>query len=225
MPPSEPHADGESIRPFIVALTGGIGSGKSTVAKIFEELGAHRLDADLEARGVLGESEIVDQLVDHFGDKILSAPGVIDRKSHSDRVFSDQEALRYLESVVHPAVRARIDVGLEKLCGMGFDGGSPFPEGRVWILLDIPLLETSPYRNKVDRILFVDAPEEDRESRVVGQRGWAAGERARRERSQVPLAEKRAGASNVIENSNATTTGELKSRCQHLIQLWIAELN
>ena len=108
---------------------------------------------------------------------------------------------------------------------MGFDSGSPFPQGRVWILLDIPLLETSPYRNEVDRILFVDAPEEDRESRVINDRGWAPGERLRREASQVPIAEKRAGATDLIENSNQTNTADLRSQCEDLIRKWISELD
>lgn len=224
MPPSDSPGNRGPLPPFVVAMTGGIGSGKSTVAKILEELGAHRLDADEEARSVLSDELVVNRLVDRFGSEILSSPGVIDRETLSGIVFTDPKALQFLESVVHPAVRDRINVALEKLAGMGFDKNSPFPDGRIWILLDIPLLETSPYRNKVDRILFVEAPEEDRESRVIEHRGWAAGERARREDAQLPLNEKRAGASHLIENSNVTTPGELKSRCQELIRQWISEM-
>ena len=222
MPPSNRLS---TPQPFIVAITGGVGSGKTTVAKVLEELGAHRLDADAEARSVLSEEKIIDQLVQQFGDQILSESGEIQRESLSKRVFTDPEALKILESVVHPAVRQRIDDALEKLVGMGFDSNSPFPEGRIWILLDIPLLETSPYRNKVDRILFVEAPEEDRESRVINDRGWAPGERSRREKAQLPIADKRAGSSDLITNSNSTTAGELKSRCEQLIQQWIKEID
>ena len=225
MLPSEAGDHDRPTPPFIVAMTGGIGSGKSTVARVLEELGAHRLDADEEARDVLTEATVVDQLVDRWGEEILDSPGIINRESLSRIVFTDPDSLKYLESVVHPAVRERIDVALEKLAGMGFDENSPFPGGRIWILLDIPLLETSPYRNQVDRILFVEAPEDDRESRVTEHRGWAAGERSRRESAQLPLRDKRAGASDLIENSNATTPGELKSRCQELIQQWIREMN
>ena len=220
MPPSDGSS---SPPPFVVALTGGIGSGKTTVANLLEELGACRLDADAEARSVLTEKSVIRQLVDQFGDQIRSESGEIDRESLSKVVFTDPEALKFLESVVHPAVRQRIDDALEKLAGMGFDSNSPFPEGRIWILLDIPLLETSPYRNKVDRILFVEAPEEDRESRVINDRGWAPGERSRREKAQLPIADKRAGSSDLITNSNSTTAGELKSRCEQLIQQWIKE--
>ncbi|MBA4683627.1 MAG: dephospho-CoA kinase [Planctomycetes bacterium] len=224
MPPSDSTERTGQLPPFVVAMTGGIGSGKSTVARILEDLGAHRMDADEEARSVLQEKSVIDRLAQRFGSEILSSPGEIDREALSKIVFSDPEALHFLESVVHPAVRDRIDVALEKLAGMGFDSSSPFPDGRIWILLDIPLLETSPYRTKVDRILFVEAPEEDRESRVRENRGWAAGERARREDAQLPINDKRAGATHSIENSNNTTPEELKIRCQELIQQWISEM-
>ena len=224
MPPSDSTERTGKLPPFVVAMTGGIGSGKSTVARILEDLGAHRMDADEEARSVLQEKSVIDRLAQRFGSEILSSPGEIDREALSKIVFTDPEALHFLESVVHPAVRDRIDVALEKLAGMGFDSSSPFPDGRIWILLDIPLLETSPYRTKVDRILFVEAPEEDRESRVRENRGWAAGERARREDAQLPINDKRAGATHSIENSNNTTPEELKIRCQELIQQWISEM-
>lgn len=224
MPPSDSTERTGQLPPFVVAMTGGIGSGKSTVARILEDLGAHRMDADEEARSVLQEKSVIDRLAQRFGSEILSSPGEIDREALSKIVFTDPEALHFLESVVHPAVRDRIDVALEKLAGMGFDSSSPFPDGRIWILLDIPLLETSPYRTKVDRILFVEAPEEDRESRVRENRGWAAGERARREDAQLPINDKRAGATHSIENSNNTTPEELKIRCQELIQQWISEM-
>lgn len=224
MPPSDSTERTGQLPPFVVAMTGGIGSGKSTVARILEDLGAHRMDADEEARSVLQEKSVIDRLAQRFGSEILSSPGEIDREALSKIVFSDPEALHFLESVVHPAVRDRIDVALEKLAGMGFDSSSPLPDGRIWILLDIPLLETSPYRTKVDRILFVEAPEEDRESRVRENRGWAAGERARREDAQLPINDKRAGATHSIENSNNTTPEELKIRCQELIQQWISEM-
>lgn len=224
MPPSDSTERTGQLPPFVVAMTGGIGSGKSTVARILEDLGAHRMDADEEARSVLQEKSVIDRLAQRFGSEILSSPGEIDREALSKIVFTDPEALHFLESVVHPAVRDRIDVALEKLAGMGFDSSSPFPDGRIWILLDIPLLETSPYRTKVDRILFVEAPEEDRESRVRENRGWAVGERARREDAQLPINDKRAGATHSIENSNNTTPEELKIRCQELIQQWISEM-
>ena len=224
MPPSDSTDRTGQLSPFVVAMTGGIGSGKSTVARILEDLGAHRMDADEEARSVLQEKSVVERLAQHFGPEIVSSTGEIDREALSKIVFTAPEALQVLESVVHPAVRERIDVALEKLAGMGFDSNSPFPDGRIWILLDIPLLETSPYRTKVDRILFVEAPEEDRESRVREHRGWAAGERARREDAQLPINDKRAGATHSIENSNQTTPEELKIRCQELIQQWISEM-
>lgn len=225
MPPSDSTERTGQLPPFVVAMTGGIGSGKSTVARVLEDLGAHRMDADEEARSVLQEKSVIDRLAQRFGPEIVSSTGEIDREALSKIVFTDPESLQFLESVVHPAVRNRIDVALEKLAGMGFDSNSPFPDGRIWILLDIPLLETSPYRNKVDRILFVEAPEEDRESRVINDRGWAPGERSRREKAQLPIADKRAGSSDLITNSNSTTAGELKSRCEQLIQQWIKEID
>ena len=228
MPPSNPdhnHPSRSLPTPFMTAVTGGIGSGKSTIAKEFEKLGAHRIDADEVAGEILERAEILNELSQTWGKDVTNSHGGANRALISSIVFSDPAARKVLESLVHPEVRSRIDDALAKLSTIGFDKNSPLPEGRVWILLDIPLLETSPYRNKVDRILFVEAPEEDRESRVINDRGWAPGERSRREKAQLPIADKRAGSSDLITNSNSTTAGELKSRCEQLIQQWIKEID
>jgi len=227
MPPSNPdhnHPSSSLPTPFMTAVTGGIGSGKSTIAKEFEKLGAHRIDADEVAGKILERAEILNELSQIWGKDVTDSHGGANRALISSIVFSDHAARKILESLVHPEVRSRIDDALAKLSTIGFDKNSPLPEGRVWILLDIPLLETSPYRNKVDRILFVDAPDSDRETRVVQNRGWQPGERSRRESAQFSLKDKKAGASDVIQNANGLSDEERIAHCQAVLDRWIQDL-
>lgn len=225
MPPSEKCENhdpvGDTTDPWIIAITGGIGSGKSTVAKIFDSLGAHVIDADQMAHEILEQTEVISEIEQALGDQMKSADGSLNRDAISKLVFCDQQALAALEKIVHPRVRKRIDVALAKVAEMGFDRGSPLPSGRPLILLDIPLLESSPYRKLVDRVLFIEASEEDREQRLQQHRGWKPGERALRESAQVPLSEKKETADGVISNRNETSAEEIQQQCRSFLKQWM----
>ena len=148
--------------PLVIALTGGIGSGKSTVAEIFAELGADVIDTDaiahrLTAPGEAGAVEIGRQL----GGEFLHADGALDRERMREHVFSDITARKKLEAILHPMIRAAVDAAMEAA------GGS-------YTVLVVPLLvETGAYQGLVKRTLVVDCSETAQIERV-------------RERNQLP---------------------------------------
>jgi dephospho-CoA kinase len=207
------------MSPFIVAVTGGIGAGKSRVAETFRRLGAHVIDADKIARRVVGEAEVRSELEREFGAEIFTDQGSLDRKALAELVFSDPGSRARLEAITHPRVRQRIDKELADLATNGSDGRSPLPGKRPLVLLDIPLLETSPYHGRADFILFIDAPESDRRRRVRETRGWSVEEWSRRESSQVQLADKRRRAHQILPNPDVEEE-RLEERCRALIEEW-----
>ncbi|MEE2856075.1 MAG: dephospho-CoA kinase [Planctomycetota bacterium] len=218
------HTDGIGA-PWTVGLTGGIGSGKSTVARSFEALGAHRIDADQLAHEVLEDPAVILEVEEALGSGLKDADGALDRDAIAQRVFSDDASRSLLEAIIHPRVRNRIEDRLAQIARMGFDESSPLPGGRPLILLDIPLLESSPLHKVVDQVLFVDAPDEQREGRVQRARGWRPGERQSREAAQVPLEQKRSAADGVISNPDGVSDEEIEEQCQRFIQQWIDHCN
>ena len=222
-PPSDRNSDPDRpvAAPWTVAVTGGIGSGKSTIARIFENLGAHRIDADQIAHQQLEQPDVIAEVKQALGSEVVSEEGKLDRAAISRLVFSDQDSLRRLESIIHPRVRKQIEVSLAEIAQMGFDESSPLPGGRPLILLDIPLLESSPLKQYVERVLFVAAPAQQREARVQRSRGWPAGERESRESAQKPISAKEAAADDTISNVDEVSTEELKQQCQLFLDQWI----
>jgi len=145
--------------PFIVALTGGIASGKSAIADRFAALGASVLDADLVARElVLPGSPALAEIVESFGADVLDANGALDRGAMRARIFSDADARRRLEAILHPRIRATLR---ERACAA---------EG-PYVLLVIPLLAESGRYDWVDRVLVVDTPREVQRQRLLARDG------------------------------------------------------
>lgn len=154
-----------SARPFTVVLTGGIASGKSIVSKKFEELGIPVIDTDLISRKVIEPGKkTLTRIISEFGVYYLTPEGTLDRSKIRKLIFSDMEARRKLESIIHPAIAIEVAHQLEDL-------HSPY------CLLVIPLFAESPNYNWVDRVLLVDVPEEIQIKRVI--------ERDRIEREQA----------------------------------------
>src|SRR5262245_37539266 len=172
----------------VLGLLGGVGGGKSTVAGILARRGLRVLDADAEARAVVELPEIRAALVARFGADVLDGAGRLDRARLAALAFASPEATADLNALVHPRVRERL------LAAMDAAGDAP-------VVLDVPLLLESPLAARVTCWIFVQAPEGLREARVAG-RGWAEGERARREANQADLAVKRSRAGHVLENSS-----------------------
>ena len=131
-------------RVFRVGLTGGIASGKSTVARLFEALGVPVIDTDLLAREVVAPGEpLLGQISTRFGAGVLAADGSLNRTALREIVFADPSARAELEQLTHPAIRARLEARSAVL-------GGPYQ------LLVIPLLVETAGRTPVDRVLVVD---------------------------------------------------------------------
>ncbi len=136
-----------------VGLTGGIGSGKSTVARLFAEQGASVVDADDIAHQLSQEPHIIESIRSLFGDSIVRADGALDRKQLAETVFSDNHARRQLEALLHPLVRQRMMQAVEKI-------------DASYVILVVPLLLETDFHRLVDRILVVDLPVEEQMRRV-----------------------------------------------------------
>ena len=152
---------------FRVGLTGGIASGKTTVAQRFIELGVPVIDADEVARAVVAPGQpALAAVVARFGSGIIGADGSLDRRSLRGRVFADAAARRDLEAILHPAIR----VEMERQSAAA-DG--------PYVVLSIPLLvEGGDARSRVDRILVIDADEAVQLARVQARDGSSAAEPA-----------------------------------------------
>ncbi len=174
----------------IIGLAGGIGSGKTEVARILDGLGCVVADADAIARQTLRDPEVRDTLVGWWGDDVLDADGEIDRAAVASIAFGDPQERRRLEALVHPRVEAR----RREL----FDAAPPEVPALV---IDAPLLFEAGLDAECDAVIFVDADEAVRRQRVAGSRGWEAAQLDRREESQLPLDQKRERADYVLRNN------------------------
>jgi dephospho-CoA kinase len=158
---------------IIIGLIGRIGAGKSTVARRFAAHGGHVIDADQIAHEVLGEPDVIRQIADRLGTDVLDADGRICRRAVADRVFGPTpdhaRALEWLESLVHPRVRSRINAELAALEARA--GGRTPPESGTVVVLDVPLLVQAGWADRCDRLVVVNCSEEVRRQRLAS-RHW-----------------------------------------------------
>ena len=181
---------------MLVGLTGGIGSGKSTVAAALAARGAAVVDADGIAREVVepGGAAYV-ALVERFGTGVLHADGTLDRQALADVVFNDPEALEDLNGITHPAI------GLVVAQRIGEAAAS-----HEVVVVDIPLLTiTTKARIGFDAVVVVDVPEDAAVERLVGQRGFKESDARARIAAQITREERRALADFVIDNAGDRT--------------------
>ena len=191
---------------FLVGLTGGIGSGKSTVAARLVEHGAELIDADQIAREVvLPGNPAFEKLVEHFGTDILDDEGFIDRPKLGAIVFADQRKRTLLNEVTHPAVFERIANQLELL--QAFDG---------LVILDVPLLVESGVNRGYDAVVVVATQPATQVARLVKTRGMTEDEARGRIAAQATLDEKLKVATHVLWNEDSLP--ELLARTDLLAQ-------
>lgn len=191
-------------RPFVIGLTGNIGTGKSTVLQMLAELGARVIDADQLSRQVMQPTGMAYEAVARsFGNDILKEDGQIDRDRLGQIVFSDVEALRQLEAIVHPAVSAQAREQIEAA------------HERVVVLEAIKLLESGLTLQLCDAVWVVTAKPDVALARLVAQREMDENEARRRLAHQTTEAEKVARADVVIENS-----GDLKETRAQVLAAW-----
>lgn len=195
-----------------VGLTGGIGSGKSTVAGLLADRGAVVIDADAIAREVVEVGEpALEQITERFGDEVLQEDGSLDRAALAGIVFADAGERRALEAITHPAIGARIAQRYAEIAGRDADRGTD-----TMVVLDHPLLVETGVHDHQDRVIVVVAGEDLRVERLVG-RGLEAEDARVRMRSQLTDDERRAVADHVVDNN-----GDLASLAVQVDGLWSA---
>lgn len=178
----------------VIGLAGGVASGKSTVAAMFAELGAIRLDADGIGHEVLLDAEVKTLLRGKFGRGIFTPGGEVDRKKLAALVFGPDERSRHrlaeLEAISHPRISRRLATELESLRR----------SGTVAAVLDAAVMFKAGWDQYCTRIVFIRVPRAVRIARAI-ERGWAPEELDARESHQTPLAEKERKATDLIDNS------------------------
>jgi len=176
-----------------VGLTGGIASGKSTVAKIFRELGAHVLDADRIARDLVPPgSQALSRIVRAFGPEMLRPDGTLDRAALGAVVFGDAGKRRVLEGILHPLILDEIDRRVDELERVD-------PQGVA--VVEAALILELGRENEFDTLVVVWAEEEQQRRRLMQRDNLSAEEAAHRLDAQMPLSEKRGRARFVVDNS------------------------
>lgn len=195
----------------VLGLIGEIGGGKSRAAAMLAERGAFVIDADAVGHAVLRRRGVRDRLVARFGARILdrspagAAAPPIDRRALGAIVFDDPEARRDLEALVHPRMRRTFERAIRRAERRG--------RARA-VALDAAILLEAGWDDLCDRVLFVEAPRDQRLARLAAQRGWSEAVLAARERAQWPADAKRRRADAVL--SNASGLGQLEEAIQHL---------
>ena len=197
----------------ILGLTGNVASGKSTVAELWRSWGVPVVSADVLARQVVRRgSDGLMSVVRAFGEGVLLPDGSLDRAALRRVVFNDDAARRRLEAIVHPGVRTLRDAWTEarRSWGVGL------------VAWEIPLLYETGADQDVDRVIFVDAPESERERRMVEHRGLSAQEARGIMEAQGDPGEKRRMAHHVIDNGGSL--GALRSRARQVLEACAAEV-
>lgn len=194
---------------FTVGLTGGIGSGKSTVANLFAELGVPVIDTDVVARQLTEPGgAALEAIRAAFGEDVILADGMLDRAALRRRVFADAAARRQLEAILHPRIRQMVEQSLSTL-------DAPYA------LIVIPLLvETGGYRDVLRRVLVVDCPEALQVARVMARSGLARDEVDAILAAQAGRAERLAAADDVIVND--ASAAALRAEVTALHQRYLA---
>ena len=178
----------------VVGLTGGIGSGKSTVARMLHSLGATIVDADVLAReAVAAGSAGLAEIVTTFGEQVLAADGCLDRKALGAVVFSDPLARKKLEAITHPRVAALAMARFQE----ANDRGDPL------IIYDVPLLYENGLERMLPRVIVVFASDANRWARIKARDGLTDDEISARFAAQQPLDDKVRQADFVINNDHS----------------------
>jgi dephospho-CoA kinase len=189
---------------ILVGLTGGIGSGKSTVSNALTARGAVIVDADAIVRDVQQPgSPVLQQMADRFGPQVIAADGSLDRAAVASIVFTDADALKALNGIVHPAVAA--EMHRRVMAAVGTD--------RV-VVMDIPLLAENP-REGLQGTIVVDVPVETQVERLVKFRGFDAADARARIAQQATREQRLAIAGFVVDNS-----GDMDALAPQIDTLW-----
>ncbi len=184
---------------FWIGLTGGLGSGKSTVTTYLRSLGIVVVDADeLAKEALLPQGRGFDSVVKEFGEGILSSEGLVDRAQLAKLVFKDTEKLNRLEKIIHPLVQSRVLEMRKEAEGAG----------TFWAFYDVPLLYEKNLESQFDAVVVVSVDEKNQRERIKKRNGWSDPEIDLRLGAQIPLLKKVTRTPFVIENNG--TRAELE---------------
>jgi dephospho-CoA kinase len=176
-----------------IGLTGGIASGKSTVARLFTDLRIPVIDADVAARAVVAPGTPgLARVIDRFGSRILAESGELNRRALRDLIFGDTGSRRDLENILHPLIRADMDRNADQAVG-------------PYIVMAIPLLIEGGPSDRVDRILVVDVDEAVQLRRVMERDGCTAEQARAILASQASRSARLAAADDVLQNAGTVT--------------------
>lgn len=196
--------------PLQAGLTGGIGSGKSTVAAALARRGALVVDTDAIARMLTGpQGAALPAIAQAFGTHMIDAAGALDRARMRQEVFARPAARRQLEAILHPMIGE-----VTRQQAATASPGQP-------VVFDVPLLvESAQWRQRVDRVLVVDCEEDEQVVRVMRRSGWTEAEVRRVLAQQATRAQRRQAADAVIVNGAGTALDALDAAVGRLWALW-----
>ena len=190
---------------YVIGVIGGIASGKSEITRMFERLGALRIDADKLGHDALENPAVQAKLLSRWGNKILEA-GTLSRKAVARIVFADEGAsdLAFLESVTHPFIEKKIRATI----------ADAKRNQEAAVVLDAAIVVKAEWDKHCDHIVFVDVPYTLRQERVL-RRGWTKEQFDSRESAQLSLDKKRALAQSFVDNS-----GTLEETFEQVRDVW-----
>ena len=194
---------------YVVAITGGIGSGKTTIANQFAALGIEVVDADLIAREVVAPgTKALDAIANHFGTEMLTEQGLLDRRALRERIFSDPAAKTWLNALLHPIIRSE----MMRQCAAA---SSPY------CLLVVPLLVENRLTGLADRVLVIDVDEATQIERTCRRDGVSREQAQAILASQASRTERLAMADDVLDNQSGTTE-TIRARILALHETYLA---
>ncbi|MBI4052038.1 MAG: dephospho-CoA kinase [Elusimicrobia bacterium] len=177
------------MRKLVIGLTGGIATGKTTALRAFKKLGAHVLDLDELAHGILDFPKIRSRLMREYGGEILNRRGRVDRQRLGKIIFKNIKKRRQLEKLTHPLILRKMRIWIQKIKEAGV------------VVVDVPLLFEKNLKSLFDLTLLVYAGPKDQLWRIRKRNGLAPGEALRRLRAQWPMDRKAALADLVVPNT------------------------
>jgi len=203
--------DSRATSKFIVGLTGGIGSGKTTVSDLFNSLGVNVIDADVISRSLVHpDSPCYQEIIAHFGKAILDSKGDLDRSRLRALVFNDARERHWLEQLLHPLIRKQIDTQITA-------------SNSDYVLLVVPLLLESQDYGFVDRILVVDVPESVQVERIMSRDNGEEALIRKIIAAQLPREERVRQADDIIDNTHSEAA--LKEQVENLHKHYLKCLN
>lgn len=196
----------------VVGLAGGVGAGKSSVARIMSELGAGVVESDQLGRLEINSPEVKETISHWWGRKVIAADGTVDRKKVASIVFRDASQRHRLEALLHPRIAVR---RADKMAEIDAQ-----PRFKM-IVIDTPLLYESDLDLTCDAVVFVDSDIEIRKARSEKLRHWSPRELDRREKAQQSLDMKRARADYICENNS--TLADLRKQVERIVTQILSE--